>query len=328
VNSLRPVSLPRSETMFRPGDYSELQKRTVPCACCGSLSQIPAFQGDRYGFGLQTVVCETCGLVFTSPRPDDGWFEEFYRWHYRNYYEHIDVPDESYLQRRWIRGRHQRNLELLSRFAPESGSLLDIGCAEGTFLQFFRERYPRWRIRGIEPSESFSAFARSYYGLDSVTTCTIEGLESWESNRFDLITASHVLEHLLDPNVFFATARRLLSEEGLLFIDVPDAEGKKKGIRNLHIAHVYHFSDQSLRNFLAKYGFDTLLLQKGSDKPAPWTLQLVAGKRGRAPEGWAPPPVDSTRVARAFAAHSRPTPRDRVRQLKRQIKAFVAQRNS
>lgn len=270
-------------------------------------------EGDRYGFGLKTVVCLHCGLVFTNPRPSESWFTAFYRSEYRQYYEAIDVPNEQYLQRDWIKGRHTRNLSTLERMLPKSGRLLDIGCAEGSFLQLFRERLPSWEVHGIEPSETFSHFARTYYGLTTALTGSIEDLPRIHPQEsFDVITASHVLEHLLAPHTLFDIARQLLKTNGLLFIDVPDANGTARGINNLHIGHVYHFSEQSLDNFFDRFGFQKVFSQKGVEVPVSWTFQSAARKLANAPQTWQPKPSDPRKVARDFSQYCRTPLKNRV----------------
>ncbi len=308
--------------IFQPRDYQKLAKREILCACCGSGSCIEAFSGDRYNFGLRTTVCRKCGLIFTNPRPDKEWFEDFYRHHYRQFYENVSIPDEAYLSRDFIRGRHSRNVEFLSRFLPDSGSLIDIGCAEGTFLHLFLQRFPRWKVWGIEPSEDFSAFAKSYYQIDSIINGSIEDLHNYNLNRFDIITASHVLEHLLDPNIIFIEARNLLKKNGLLFIDVPDIESNSRGIGNLHIAHVYHFSERTLSNFLHKHGFRLVMSCKGREAQVPWTFQIIGQKLPHPPKHWQPPPIHGKQVARAFRMYCKLPLKARIKQLLSTLKIY------
>jgi 2-polyprenyl-3-methyl-5-hydroxy-6-metoxy-1,4-benzoquinol methylase len=289
-------------------DYEAAPKETVPCACCGSRDFLVSVVGDRYGFGLQTVVCGRCGLIFTNPRPSPEWFESFYRLHYRTYYEDVETPDEAYLSKDWVRGRQRRNVAFLRGCGlPATGRLLDVGSAEGTFLRLFEDAFPGWEAHGVEPSASFSAFARSHYGLRNVTTSRLEDLDAWQESTFDLLTISHVLEHLLNPDWFFRTARRMLKPGGLLFVDVPDVDGESRGLGNLHIAHVYHFSRGSLENFLTRHGFDVVSAGKGGEVPQ-WTFQVLARRTERIPESWSPRPVSADRIARAFrryAGHER-----------------------
>ena len=54
--------------------------------------------------------------------------------------------------------------------------------------------------------------------------------ESVQDRTHDLIVFSHVLEHTLDPVASLANARNLLSETGLLSVEVPnnDCEGARR----------------------------------------------------------------------------------------------------
>ena len=286
-------------------DYQDVPKAGVPCAGCASGEVVPACQGDRYGMGIRTVVCGRCGLIFTSPRPSADWFGNFYRKHYRQFYKKVSRPDEAWVKRPWIEGRHGRNIEFLAPYLPESGVALDAGCSERTFLAFLQERRPGWTVHGVETNAEFAEFARSYYGLGNSTIGEIEDLVERSPEQFDLVAANHVLEHLLDPAAFLSTARNLLKPGGLLFIDVPDAEGEKPGIWNLHIAHVYHFSAATLGNLLRRHGFEFVTWKKGEETPHPWTLRVLA-RKGEAgidlsQDGEAQS-VDAEAIARAFAA--------------------------
>lgn len=293
--------------LFQPADYPKFATELVACACCGGLDYTIAMEGDLYNFGLQTVVCTRCGLLFTNPRPTPLWFQEFYRHNYRIFYKAVITPDENYLNQDWVKGRHFRNLNFLVPYLQKTGTIMDIGASEGVFLNQFRQRMPAWNIRGIEPSENFSKFARDYFGLDTIETGDISDLERTEANQYDLVTANHVIEHLLDPNQFFMVARHLLRDDGLLFLDVPDAEARLRGILAIHIAHVYHFSRQTLTNFLTKYGFEVLAWHQWPHR-LPWTVQVLARKTKNAPQMWAPATVDAHQIARHFARNSQNTP--------------------
>jgi len=308
--------------MFRPSDYRSVATRQLACPCCAGQRHRTAFVGDRYGFGLRTVVCCHCGFLFTNPRPSDAWFAGFYRRDYRRFYLGHEQPDPAVLQSDDIRGRHERNLDTIQPFIPAQGRLLDVGCADGTFLDAFRRRFPSWDLQGVDPSEAYTAFARSHYGLAQIVTGGLDDWDDWQAAEFDVVTGNHVLEHLSDPNHFFRQARRLLRPGGMLFADVPDAEGQRRGIDNVHIAHLSHFSQRSLRNFLQKHGFQPLLVATGRE-PVPWTVQVLAERQPAIDAAWTAPPANARRIAARFARHCRIGMVSRVRgKVRRLIRTY------
>jgi len=283
-------------------DYAHLDKTTIACPCCGATDFVPAVRGDRYGFGLQTVVCRDCSLIFTNPRPAADWFETFYRHHYRDYYFAMKSPGDSYIASQWANQRHEANIESIREFLPASGRLLDVGAAEGSFLRIFLATLSGWSAQGVELTEDYAAYAAEVESLD-IVNADMETVLDWPAAGYDLLTANHVLEHLLDPNLFLRAARHLLRPGGLIFIDVPDAEGESHGIQNLHIAHLFHFSRLSLENFLRKHGF--VPVRWGRYGSPPWTLQVLARRDDQVPLQFVPSAQSAETVAAEFARHCR-----------------------
>jgi 2-polyprenyl-3-methyl-5-hydroxy-6-metoxy-1,4-benzoquinol methylase len=245
--------------------------------------------------------------VFTSPRPTHEWFKGFYRDEYRQFYENVSDPDDEYVARAWIRPRHEETVDRVAPSLPINGRLLDVGCAEGTFLDAFRARLPGWEVHGVDPSSRFVDFALSHYRLENVRMGELGEVVNWPAESFDLLTANHLLEHLLDPNEFFLSARHLLREGGLVFVDVPDAEGCVGGINNLHIAHLYHFSQATMRDFFSKHGFTLEWVEKGREVPQ-WTFRALGRKGATVPHTWAGTAVNTRTVARAFRRRCAPPP--------------------
>ena len=102
---------------------------------------------------------------------------------------------------------------------PPRGRLLDVGCGDGYFLRIMRDL--GWTVQGVEPDPKAAAFARAH-GLDIIQS-PIEAA-SLASNAFDVITTSHVIEHVLEPVAFLSVARRALKPHGLMYVFTPNAE--------------------------------------------------------------------------------------------------------
>jgi SAM-dependent methyltransferase len=96
---------------------------------------------------------------------------------------------------------------------------LEIGCGNGDRMLTYGPFVDS--LRGVEPDPRAVSVARSQ-GLE-VFEGTAEHLpEAVTDRRYDLIVFSHVLEHTLDPVRSLANARGLLSEGGLMSVEVPN----------------------------------------------------------------------------------------------------------
>src|SRR4029079_7249549 len=103
------------------------------------------------------------------------------------------------------------------RVALRGRRVLDIGCANGALLEYFG---PTWDRYGIEPSAEAGALAESR-GV-RVLAPTIEQLPTQE--RFDLILAIDVVEHIPDPVPFFERVGRHLRPGGAFVLYTGDTD--------------------------------------------------------------------------------------------------------
>jgi hypothetical protein len=78
---------------------------------------------------------------------------------------------------------------------------------------------------------------------------------------FHCITFWHSLEHLRNPVAALSTVRKLIAEDGLVMVAVPNSGGLQAvifGANWLHLdvpRHLYHFNDTSLNALLRLTGF-------------------------------------------------------------------------
>lgn len=99
----------------------------------------------------------------------------------------------------------------------KKGSILDIGCSTGYFL----EHLPAgWRTKGIEINKSAAKIAREK-GLD-VSDKRLEDYKTKE--KFDYVRASHVIEHIKDYDMFADICASLVKVGGRLLIYTPNSQ--------------------------------------------------------------------------------------------------------
>lgn len=194
------------------------QFRGVACPACGGQKHAPEF--NKIGFCY--VSCERCHTLFVNPRPTATMLKEFY----------LDSPSSRY----WIEGfflpvvdaRRKRIFQpradyVTERFSTLSvGTVGDIGAGFGLFLEELRKRWPNARMVAIEPSSEMAAICGSK-ALD-VVQATVEDLDDCE-DRFDLLTAFELLEHLYEPRALLEQAFRLLRSGGCFLATTLNGEG-------------------------------------------------------------------------------------------------------
>lgn len=231
--------------------------KTIPCPICNSTDFSLVSDLDRYGIPIKTVCCSSCGLVFVNPQPSKEWTEMFYKNHYRNLYEEVDIPSREYCERKDMAWKHRQSIAFFSEYLDPTGNILDIGAADGAFLRLFREKFPTWELSGIEPNAKFVNFVSKEYDLPSLKAGLFpQDLEG--STRYDFLHVSHVFEHILEPLNFLKACWERLAEDGMLYLEVPNALNFRKSYRSVHIAHVFHYCPKTLEAILNKAGFKVL----------------------------------------------------------------------
>ena len=82
---------------------------------------------------------------------------------------------------------------------------------------------------------------------------------------FDVITANHVVEHLRDPIVSMRRIRNWLSPDGVMVIEVPNAEAVYHAPRTrFHFAHLYNFTVETLTEVGKRAGFTPISVELAS----------------------------------------------------------------
>jgi 2-polyprenyl-3-methyl-5-hydroxy-6-metoxy-1,4-benzoquinol methylase/Tfp pilus assembly protein PilF len=234
--------------------------KNVNCLICGSSEHehLATFDNDPYlkrlsdrsDYYITYVICKNCGFVFTNPMLDDAELDEMYSEKYRP-----AAPDEKFIQGN-LRFMQDRYKWISKQIGENTGSkkILDIGCSAGTLLKIFKDN--GWKTCGIEPSESFAKYGNNKFGVN--ITAGFYTKDSYPEQKFDLIVCLQVLEHVPNPEGILSAMKKNLADDGNLVIGVPTLLRPLRPIHPQTLAspHLYIFSPATLKNLLAKSGFD------------------------------------------------------------------------
>jgi hypothetical protein len=186
--------------------------------CSGTDAQV--IEKCKKGFAV--LKCLNCRLVYVSPLPQKELIESA---HSDSYYAPWLKDQRSKRIHMW-----EKRLKRLNSLSETKGRLLDVGCAEGLFLELAAK--DGWDVTGTEISHYAVRHGKEKLGMN-----VIQGELSdmkFSDSSFDAVTMWHVLEHTVNP---IDVLREIL-------FDPDDRE-----------LHLYHFTPETIRLASEKAGF-------------------------------------------------------------------------
>jgi len=230
-----------------------MPETVMQCPLCGSGGSRPFDQGEFHAHVVENRICRACGLVYQSPRMTESESAGFYAEEYRLLQEGSADPTCRNMAAQAKRARSL--LEFTRPVIPAVSCHLDIGCSMGILLQHFQYNYHNQAV-GVEPGEAHRLRAREN---DFTVYASLEELEKAGQARFDLVSMSHILEHLPDPVGYLIHLRQsLLPEDGWLLLEVPNLYAHN----SFELAHLVAFSSHTLCETLRRAGFEIIKFKK------------------------------------------------------------------
>ena len=195
------------------------------------------------------IDCNDCNLAFSLPRLSEEQLIYMYD-NYRSESFRGETPDqyfdritsykpeksENYNKVKWIKSF------IDNEFNPKE--ILDIGCGGGVLLYTLKTFFKNSELFGVEPTSNFAELSKRRTGANIINGYFNN--KSFENIKFDLITCCQVLEHVQDLKTFVFDIKNSLSENGYLYIEVPDISDfetlPKSHSRFLEPSHLWYFN--------------------------------------------------------------------------------------
>lgn len=201
--------------------------------------------------------CPKCNFAFTQDFPCEEEIGKYYD--APEYISHSDTHqgfiNSLYHQARKISLKSKT--KMASKYSSDQAeTLLDIGSGTGYFLNAMRLK--KWVVTGIEKSETTREYAHTKFGLNIQDS---DYLFKMPDKIKDVVTMWHVLEHIERLNDTMANLHRILKDDGVLFIALPNKKSADAISYKEHWAaydvprHLWHFSPNDFRQFAEKHNF-------------------------------------------------------------------------
>ena len=210
---------------------------------------------------------------------------------------------------RSLQAREAQAIDLLlpALRARDDGSLLDVGCGSGVFLEALDAHggltSRGWSLSGVDYSpDALAAGAHRPYDLDR---CNLDEGIPRHSGTLDVVTMGEVIEHIFDPDALLAECWRVLKPGGHLLVTTPNVQawynrlfflagiqpvfvetstrsttigaGALKRLKKSEtpVGHVRLFNRTALRDILESQGFNVLRVVSAPFAALPGPMQAI-----------------------------------------------------
>ncbi|HEY9677443.1 MAG TPA: class I SAM-dependent methyltransferase [Drouetiella sp.] len=166
------------------------------------------------------------------------------------------------LRYKGFQAKIDKSLSLCSH-ANEVIDVLDVGCGDGHTLDLYASR-PNVRTYGVD--FNLAALQQAKANGHSVYAGSFEDA-ALPPDSFDLVTATHVIEHVPDPARFLAKTKQVLRSGGVIWLETPNiGTVDAKWFCNRHWGayhfprHWFFFNRETLQKLASKGGFEPIFV--------------------------------------------------------------------
>jgi 2-polyprenyl-3-methyl-5-hydroxy-6-metoxy-1,4-benzoquinol methylase len=277
---------------------SNIAKIDVVCNSCGATETRFITHGVEHEYDNTTcdvfnvVQCTKCELIYLNPRPDVSELKTIYPDNYYAYGlqdKNVEAENKTsllYRARKYVYlSRLTRALDLC-RPSPTL-KVLDVGCADGRALNWYKN-VEKYQVETYGVDFDRIAVEKARASGHTVYLGQFEEVDIPAAN-FDLVVATHVIEHVADPKAFARKAFEVLKPGGVFLCETPNAGSFDAKVFASQHWGGYHFprhwvfyNPKSIKAMAESVGF---IVESIQYHPAPafwnWTFHSIVKSWGK-----------------------------------------------
>jgi len=231
------------------GLFSDKFTRIRTCPVCGSKNYTPIFSKE----GGTYVKCKDCTMVYLNPVFTDEAIIDYYQTNHTEQSEVVESDTDNFYTVIYNGG-----LQTIKQNNPNIFKVLDIGCSSGTFLDLAKQQ--NLSTYGVELNKAEFEFVKKKG--HTVFNELLENLSF--DTKFDAITMWDVFEHIVDGEFYLNTMKNLLTENGVIFLQIPSSDSLAAKILQEHcnmydgLEHVNLYGVETIKRLAKKCDLEVL----------------------------------------------------------------------
>lgn len=218
------------------------------CPVCGVAENVFFANNDH----LDYVQCTQCDLIYMNPAPPPDMVDKGFQGEDELLMEYFSIiskykagipakPDP-------LADNKLRDIYALKT----SGKLLDVGCSVGDFLHKAKHFY---EVEGVEVNPHTAAIAEQHFKVHKHFLGEL-GLKP----VYDIVTLHQILYGVPDPVGLLRDIHGVLKEDGLLYVNTPNANSYAMALYRGKSNHLYGYTTLNVFN---RESLETLARQAG-----------------------------------------------------------------
>jgi hypothetical protein len=218
----------------------------------GELTKVP-FNVSFLGVGPNEILQTSTIALNWHPEVQHISISNFQT---QEYYEDYFMTTTYSSSMQELQMKQVRRFVELSKGKNHAGTLIEIGCGDGSFLNHAKNSFAR--VVGVEPSTRFAEAARQ--NSHQVLEGYVQSNSPLTTEKFDFFASRQVFEHLTNPLDCLLGIRQMLNIGAIGVIEVPNGFKALREGRYFEFFpdHVNYYSVNSLVSLANQAGFNVI----------------------------------------------------------------------
>jgi glycosyltransferase involved in cell wall biosynthesis/2-polyprenyl-3-methyl-5-hydroxy-6-metoxy-1,4-benzoquinol methylase len=216
-------------------------------------------QAGHSSDAVERGAADEIARLFAFAESDEAYAAHYAK-HQGIYYDGHEekVVGEDVTRTTRFKGVRQYFIQHCHQTTNISPNVLDYGCAHGHYTMPLAKMFPKGAFTGVDISSRAVAAANKWAERDQLHNAEFVELQSTPlsdqfPDKFDIIIAGEVLEHVIDPWKLLDELRSVLTPGGCIILTTPNGRWEHSGTEAFRTGreHMFHFERADIEDICA-----------------------------------------------------------------------------